>query len=109
MSLLTALFQIKTSAMNPITLSKDHLKASNTNYFAHLYQAFTLGFILIYAGILSIIHSLLPFLFPASSANKVTWMYVRVILDSTNPEIKAFNAQELALREARLAEKSASY
>ena len=89
--------------MNPITQSKDHLKASQTNYFAHLRQAFTLGFILIYAGILSIIHSLRPFLFPASSANKVTWLYVRVILDSANPEIKAFNAHELALREARLA------
>jgi hypothetical protein len=64
-----------------------------------------LGFILIYAGILSIIHSLLPFLFPASSAKKVTWMYVRVILDSANPEIKAFNEKELALREARSANK----
>ncbi len=95
--------------MNPIKLSKDHLKVSNTNYFPHLYQAFKLGFILIYAGIQSIIHSLLPFLFPASSANKVTWMYVRVILDSANPEIKAFNAQELALREIRLAMQSASH
>lgn len=94
--------------MNPITLSKDHLKASKTNYFAHLHQAFSLGFTLIYAGILSIIHSLLPFLFPASSANKVTWMYVRVILDSANPQIKAFNAQELALREARLKKQSGS-
>ena len=95
--------------MNPIKLSKDHLKASKTDYYAHLYQAFSLGFTLIYAGILSIIHSLLPFLFPASSANKVTRMYVRVILDSANPEIKAFNAQELALRDARLEKQSGSH
>ena len=93
------------TTMNPFKLSKDHLKASKTNYLSHLHQAFKLGFILIYAGILSIIHSLFPFLFATSSAKKVTWIYVRVILDSANPEIKEFNEKELALRQARFANK----
>lgn len=88
---------------NPITLSKHHLNQSQMTYFPHLYQAFSLGFVLIYAGIMSIIHAILPFLFPAKSAHQVTWMYVRVILDSKNPEIRKFKENELALREARLA------
>ena len=91
--------------MNPFKLSKDHLKLSKMNYLAHLHQAFKLGFILIYAEILSIIHSLFPFLFATSSAKKVTWIYVRVTIDSANLKIKECNEKELDLRQARFANK----
>ena len=47
-----------------------------------------------------------PFLFPATSANKVTWMYIRVVLDSANPDIQGYMHQELALRNARVAQRA---
>lgn len=92
--------------MNPISASKIHLNKSKMNYFAHCYQACSLGFVLIYAGILSIVHAVFPFLFPATSANKVTWMYIRVVLDSANPDIQGYMHQELALRNARVAQRA---
>ncbi len=91
--------------MNPIAKSADHLNKSRMDYFVHFYHAFRLGFVLIYAGIASIIHAIFPFLFPAYSANKVTWMYIRVVLDSANPDIQGYNSQELALRDARQAQR----
>lgn len=91
--------------MNPIKSSQIHLKNSKMNYFVHFYQAFSLGFVLIYAGLMSVIHAIFPFLFPANSANKVSWMYIHIIIDSANPDIQAYRRQELALRESRMAEK----
>jgi hypothetical protein len=90
--------------MNPIAASQKHLNKSQMGYFAHLYHAFRLGLVLIYAGIASILHAFLPFLFPAYSANKVTWMYIRVVLDSANPDIQGYRSQELALRDARVSQ-----
>lgn len=90
--------------MNPITASQMHLQKSQKGYFDHFYHAFILGLVLIYAGIASILHAFLPFLFPAYSANKVTWMYIRVVLDSANPDIQGYRSQELALRDARVSQ-----
>ena len=44
-----------------------HLNEAGKSYFEHFKFAFIAGFILIYAGITSIIHALIPSLFPFTS------------------------------------------
>ena len=46
---------------------KKHLNEAGKNYIEHFKFAFMAGFILIYAGITSIIHALIPSLFPFTS------------------------------------------
>jgi hypothetical protein len=46
---------------------KKHLNEAGKSYFEHFKFAFIAGFILIYAGITSIIHALIPSLFPFTS------------------------------------------
>ena len=46
---------------------KEHLKEAGKSYQKHFKFAFLAGFILIYAGILSIIHAFIPNLFPFTS------------------------------------------
>jgi hypothetical protein len=46
---------------------KQHLNESGKTYSKHFIFAFTAGWLLIYAGITSIIHSLIPSLFPFTS------------------------------------------
>lgn len=41
-----------------------HLKATNQTYFNHMSFAFTSGLKMIYGGVISIIHSIVPDLFP---------------------------------------------
>lgn len=50
--------------MRPITNSKEHLEKVNETYIEHGEFAIRWGFFLIWAGIISIIHGVLPFLFP---------------------------------------------
>ena len=44
-----------------------HLNEAGKSYFEHFKFAFIAGFIMIYAGITSIIHALIPSLFPFTS------------------------------------------
>ena len=46
---------------------KKHLNEAGKSYLEHFKFAFIAGFILIYAGITSIIHALIPSLFPFTS------------------------------------------
>jgi UPF0716 family protein affecting phage T7 exclusion len=46
---------------------KKHLNEAGKNYIEHFKFAFIAGFILMYAGITSIIHALIPSLFPFTS------------------------------------------
>ena len=46
---------------------KKHLNEAGKSYFEHFKFAFIAGFILIYAGITSIIHAFIPSLFPFTS------------------------------------------
>ena len=52
-----------------------HLKESETTYFAHLIWAVKAGFILIFTGIVSIIHGLLPNVASEYTAKKVIYLY----------------------------------
>lgn len=90
--------------MNPITVSKNHLKISNTNYWRHFYQAFSLGLLLIWSGLTSVIHSIFPFLYPAYSAKKVAWMYIRFVIDNPNQDLKVYVASEMQLRAERVSQ-----
>jgi hypothetical protein len=98
--------QIDGIVMNPFTISKIHLKNSNTNYWRHFYQAFSLGLLLIWSGITSVIHAVFPFLYPAYSAKKVAWMYIRFVMDNPNPDLQAYLAEEMASRNARLTQRN---
>jgi len=44
-----------------------HLKEANKKYFGHFRFAFIAGWLLIYAGITSIIHAFIPSLYPFTS------------------------------------------
>lgn len=60
----------------------NHIYKSGKNVVAHTMFAFVAGFVLIFAGIISIIHAFLPFLFP---------YYVEIILQKLlkkNQELK---------------------
>ena len=46
---------------------KQHLNESGKTYTEHFIFAFVAGWLLIYAGITSIIHSIVPSLFPFTS------------------------------------------
>ena len=46
---------------------KQHLNESGKTYTKHFVFAFVAGWLLIYAGITSIIHSIVPSLFPFTS------------------------------------------
>ena len=46
---------------------KKHLNEAGKNYIEHFKFAFMAGFILMYAGITSITHALIPSLFPFTS------------------------------------------
>jgi hypothetical protein len=83
--------------MNPIETAQNHLQKSKMSYLVHLYHALSLGIILIYAGIASIIHALLPCFFAAYSANKVSRIFYRVVDRSANPDIQGYRNQEAAL------------
>jgi hypothetical protein len=92
--------------MNPIFQSKNHLRKSKMSYLIHFRHAFSLGSLLIIAGITSVIHAIFPFLFPDYSAKKVIRMHVRVVLNSANPDIQNYLARELGIRKRRQAKNS---
>jgi hypothetical protein len=72
------------------------------SYGVHLYYAFRLGLVLIYAGLASLVHAALPFLYPAYSAKKVIRIFVRVVLDSANPDIQNYLKRELEQKHVRI-------
>ena len=61
---------------------KQHLNESRKTYSEHFIFAFTAGWLLIYAGITSIIHSLIPSLFPFTSQKIVQRLLNKVKKDS---------------------------
>ena len=63
---------------------KKHLNEARKNFIEHFKFAFMSGFILMYAGIISIIHALIPCFFPFTSLK-----IVKILLDqSMNNEKK---------------------
>ena len=58
---------------------KAHLKAANKSYFSHTKFAIVAGFDLILTGIISIIHGIIPTLFPFYAEKKINKYYEKIL------------------------------
>lgn len=63
-----------------------HLTKSKVTYLQHIAWAFVAGFRLIYAGIASIIHGLIPSLFDGVPAKTVIDIYHKHLLNHPNSD-----------------------
>ena len=66
----------------------DHLNTSKVTYFEHLRWATIAGIRLIYAGITSIIHGVVPSLFNGTAPKQIIDIYHGHLEDHTNPSYK---------------------
>lgn len=66
----------------------EHLKKSKITYLAHLRWALISGIRLIYAGVASIIHGLLPTLFSRTAPRTVIDIFHSHLVDHPNDEYK---------------------
>lgn len=66
----------------------DHLNTSKVTYFEHLRWATTAGIRLIYAGITSIIHGVVPSLFNGTAPKQIIDIYHGHLEDHPNPSYK---------------------
>lgn len=71
-----------------IEQSKKHLELGKTNYYEHLLHAGGNGFILIWLGVTSIIHAVVPAWFAATSANGVATLYFKFVKYNIQPAIQ---------------------
>jgi hypothetical protein len=68
--------------------SRDHYVPSGFTYWSHFGHAAGLGFLMIWYGVLSIIHAIIPALVPFGSARFVVRTYWRVLHNHPAPEIR---------------------
>ena len=66
----------------------DHLNTSKVTYFEHLRWATVAGIRLIYAGITSIIHGVVPSLFDGAAPKQIIDIYHGHLEDHPNPSYK---------------------
>ena len=66
----------------------DHLNTSKVTYFEHLRWATVAGVRLIYAGITSIIHGVVPSLFDGTAPKQIIDIYHGHLEDHPNPSYK---------------------
>ena len=66
----------------------DHLKISKVTYLEHLRWAVVAGVRLIYAGISSMIHGVVPTLFDGTAPKQVVDIYHNHLEDHPNPKYK---------------------
>jgi hypothetical protein len=67
---------------------RKHLDTSKTTYLEHLIWAGIAGVRLIYAGITSIIHGVVPTLFDGTAPKQIIDIYHNHLEDHPNPEYK---------------------
>ena len=72
-----------------------HLRDSQETYWSHCRWATKAGFQMIWAGILSIIHGLIPPLFPFKSAKTVIDLYYKRLHNHKNERYRQY-AQQLS-------------
>jgi hypothetical protein len=73
-----------------IKKSKEHLEKSQESYGSHFVWAKIAGLRLIWAGIASIIHGLIPAFFPGTAAKTVIFLYHKRLLDHPNKEYQDY-------------------
>ena len=71
--------------------SKNHLNKSKEAYLSHLIWAVTAGIRMIWAGIASIIHGLIPGFFQGTAAKTVIDMYHQRLVDHPNKEYQDYS------------------
>lgn len=67
---------------------KKHLQDSKTTYLQHLKFAVYASVLLFYAAVASIIHAVVPSLFPSTPARIVAKLYNKRLKDHPNPEYR---------------------
>ena len=72
-----------------IETSASHLKRSRMTYLVHFNHALRGGFLLIYLGVVSVIHAFIPYLFPRVTSEGVIRIFYQMILTSKNPDLQA--------------------
>lgn len=65
-----------------------HLETSKVTYIKHLYWAVVAGLRLIYAGISSIVHGVIPSLFDGTAPKQIIDIYHNHLEDHPNPQYK---------------------
>ena len=65
---------------------RNHLKISKVTYWQHLCWALKAGFRLIYAGVSSIIHGIIPSWFDGTAPKEIIDIYHRHLENHPNPE-----------------------
>ena len=73
-----------------IKKSKEHLEKSKEDYFSHLKWAEISGLRLIWAGVASLIHGLVPGLFPGTAAITVIDLYHKRLVDHPNKDYQEY-------------------
>jgi hypothetical protein len=73
-----------------ITKSKEHLIKSQEDYFSHFVWAERSGIRLILAGLASLVHGLVPGLFPGTAAMTVIDLYHKRLIDHPNDEYQDY-------------------
>lgn len=73
-----------------IRASIEHLKKSKETYVKHLIWAVYAGIRLIWAGIASIIHAVVPGFFPGTAAKTVIEFYHKRLSDHPNQEYRDY-------------------
>ena len=58
-----------------IKKSKQHLYSVNESYFKHMKVAVKVGFNMILAGLMALIHALIPGIFQSNASNKIRELY----------------------------------
>lgn len=70
--------------------SKEHLGKSQENYFSHFKWAIVSGLRLIWAGLASIVHGIVPGFFPGTAAKTVIFLYHKRLVNHPNSEYKDY-------------------
>lgn len=73
-----------------IKKSLEHLEKSKETYPGHFVWAVLAGFRLIWAGIASIVHGLVPGLFPGTAAKTVIFLYHKRLVEHPNKEYQDY-------------------
>ena len=73
-----------------IKKSKEHLDKSKEQYLSHMVWAFLAGLKLIWAGVASLIHGLIPGLFPGTAAKTVIFLYHKRLTNHPNTEYQDY-------------------
>jgi hypothetical protein len=70
--------------------SREHLVKSKIGYIPHAAWAWTAGFKLIWAGIASLLHGIVPAWFPGTSAKTVIDLYHQRLIDHPNSDYQQY-------------------